>query len=220
MTTCEQTVTVDYTPCVGVNYHGHFYDAVRIGYQCWLKENLRNETDAADHAIADYHAYQDNTTYFNQFGYLYSWYSAVGVTEGDVYASPATHIADNGTEYVQGICPAGWAVPSQNDVSVLNTTAGDVSVLKEASTEYWLPGLEGVYPGTGFNARGGGRYNAALHRYEDRLAAFHFWESNHTMGSLSIESACIYLSCNSVLIVEPNQKNDRKNVRCIRKVAP
>jgi hypothetical protein len=105
-------------------------------------------------------------------------------------------------------------------VTVLNTTAGDVALLKAPSTEYWLPGYEGFDPGTGFNARGGGRYNAALDRYESMKTAFHFWEADQTIGSLSISSGCIAYYCGSVLIVEPNQKNDRKSVRCIRKVAP
>jgi uncharacterized protein (TIGR02145 family) len=220
MDSCYQTVVVNFSPCEGVTYHGHFYGAKRIGYQCWLTEDLRNETDAAGNTIADFHSYKENTENLDKFGYLYSWYSAVGVAEGDNDAVPATYTADDGTEYIQGICPTGWAVPSQHDVTVLNTTAGTVDNLKDPSAGYWLPGYEGFNPGTGFNARGGGRYNATLNRYEGLLTAYHFWEADQTIGALDIMSACITYYCDSVLIVEPNQKNDRKSVRCIRKVAP
>jgi uncharacterized protein (TIGR02145 family) len=185
-----------------------------------LTENLRNTKDAAGNTIADFHSYKENTENLDKFGYLYSWYSAVGVAEGDNDAVPATYTADDGTEYIQGICPTGWAVPSQHDVTVLNTTAGTVDNLKDPSAGYWLPGYEGFNPGTGFNARGGGRYNATLNRYEGLLTAYHFWEADQTIGTLDIMSACITYYCDSVLIVEPNQKNDRKGVRCIRKVAP
>ena len=220
MTTCEQTVVVDYAPCNGVTYKGHPYGAKRIGHQCWLTENLRNTKDAAGNTIADFHSYKEDMVNRDKFGYLYSWYSAVGVTEGDNDTVPTTHIADDGTEYVQGICPTGWAVPSQHDVTVLNTTVGSVDNLKDPSTAYWLPGYEGFNPGTGFNARGGGRYNAALNRYEGLLTAYHFWEADQTIGNIDIMSACIAYYCDSISIVEPNQKNDRKSVRCIRKVAP
>ena len=185
-----------------------------------MTENLRNTKDAAGNTIADFHSYKENTENLDKFGYLYSWYSAVGVAEGDNDAVPATYTADDGTEYIQGICPTGWAVPSQHDVTVLNTTAGTVDNLKDPSAGYWLPGYEGFNPGTGFNARGGGRYNATLNRYEGLLTAYHFWEADQTIGALDIMSACITYYCDSVLIVEPNQKNDRKSVRCIRKVAP
>ncbi len=220
MDSCYQTVVVNFSPCEGVTYHGHFYGAKRIGYQCWLTEDLRNTKDAAGNTIADFHSFNESAENLDKFGYLYSWYSAVGVAEGDNDTVPTTHTADDGTEYVQGICPTGWAVPSQHDVTVLNTTVGSVDNLKDPSTAYWLPGYEGFNPGTGFNARGGGRYNAALNRYEGLLTAYHFWEADQTIGNIDIMSGCIAYYCDSISIVEPNQKNDRKSVRCIRKVAP
>ena len=212
MTTCDQMVIVQYAPCEGVtDYHGHTYDAVRIGHQCWLAEDLR-------WATGDYHTYNEDPANLDKFGYLYSWYTAVNVTEGNVNATPETSIADDGTTYVQGICPAGWAVPSQSDVEALGLNVGTVSTLKDPSTLYWMPGFEGVNPGTGFDARGGGRYNAALGRYEDLRTGYHFWESDAQAGTTSVLSACIAYYCDTVLFAQPNQKNDRKSVRCVRKV--
>jgi uncharacterized protein (TIGR02145 family) len=211
MTTCSQLITVEYAPCEGVtDYHGHDYEAVRVGYQCWLTENLRWPT-------GDHHTFNDDPANLDKFGYLYSWYTAVGVTEGNVNATPTTSTADDGSSYVQGICPPGWAVPSQNDVEILDLATGTVSILKDPSTLYWLPGFEGVADGTGFNARGGGLYNAALGRYEDLKTGFHFWESDATPGSNILESACIAYYCDTLLFNKPNVKNDRKSVRCVRK---
>ena len=213
MTTCNQTVTVDYAPCLRVSYHGHNYDAVRIGSQCWLTEDLR-------WATGNHHAYNEDSSYPEKFGYLYSWYTAVAVTEDDANAVPLMDTADNGTLYVQGICPTGWAVPSMSDIAVLKLFAGTTSLLKDPSTEYWFPGYEGLPGGYGFNARAGGRFNAALNRYEDLLTSYHLWASDATPGSITILSACIAYYCGEIILFDPNQKNDQKSVRCIRKVAP
>ena len=143
----------------------------------------------------------------------------MNVTEGDINAVPDNHfVADNGTHYVQGICPAGWAIPSAADVEVLNSTVGDVDLLKEPSTLYWMPGYEGI-GGSGFLARAGGRYNAALDRYEDLMTAFHFWNSEAPTGTTSVLSSCIAYHCGTVLTNTPNFKSDRKSIRCLRKNA-
>ena len=197
-------------PCTGVTYQGHDYDAVQIGSQCWLAENLR-------WATGDHHAYKDEADNLSKFGYLYSWYTTVGVTEGDNDAVPPTLTADDGTPYVQGICPPGWAVPSMADIAKLNLVPGGTAVLKDPSSEYWFSGYEGIPGGTGFNARGGGRYNAALNRYEDLMTANHFWASDATPGKITILSACVAYYCGQIILTDPNQKNDRKSVRCLRK---
>ena len=197
-------------PCTGVTYQGHDYDAVQIGSQCWLAENLR-------WATGDHHAYKDEADNLSKFGYLYSWYTTVGVTEGDNDAVPPTLTADDGTPYVQGICPPGWAVPSMADIAELNLVPGGTAVLKDPSSEYWFSGYEGIPGGTGFNARGGGRYNAALNRYEDLMTANHFWASDATPGKITILSACVAYYCGQIILTDPNQKNDRKSVRCLRK---
>ena len=198
-------------PCVGVTYQGHDYDAVRIGSQCWLTEDLRV-------SVGDHHYYKDDPAYFEKFGYLYSWFTAVGVNEGDIDTLPPTLTADDGTPYVQGICPAGWAVPSMADIAELDHFVGTTSLLKDPSTDYWLPGFEGATDGTGFNARGCGWYNAAQGRYEDLKTGYHFWAADAQPGTITIYSACTAYYCDTIILTDPNQKNDRKSVRCIRKV--
>ena len=218
MTSCEQTVTVEYTPCVGVTYHDHFYDAVRIGSQCWLTENLRNSQTSNNDAIANYHAYKDDEENLQKFGYLYSWYSAMNVPEGDDTAIPADSIGDNGRPYVQGICPTGWAVGNTTDFAILSTTVGDATLLKDAGASYWATGRGGVTPNSGFNARGGGLYNSTLQRFEDLLTGDHYWKPESTPNSTVAGSAVINYFCDSIMS-EESLKTDLRSVRCIRKVA-
>ena len=216
--TCEQTVMVLYTPCEELAYNGYTYPAKRIGYQCWLTENLRTTTDANGNEIANYHAYRDNDENIDKFGYLYSWYSTVGVTEGSDAAVPVTQVGDNGQPYVQGICPAGWAVCTREDYNELAMTVGDALLLKDASTEYWNEGANGVLPNSGFNSRGSGWFNSNRNRYEDLYTGFHFWQStDDAPGSHSIVNAVISYYCDS-LQDETGLKTDLKSVRCIRKV--
>ena len=216
MTTCDQTVVVEYAPCVAVDYNGYTYPAKRIGHQCWLTESLRTVKDAEGNTIADYHAYKDNATNLQKFGYLYTWYSAVGVAENNNNASPATQIGANGQSYVQGICPDGWAVPTIADYQELYDTIVDVLLLKDAGDDYWYPGLGGVTPNSGFNSRAGGFYHSAMGRYEDILTGDHYWKADNVPGSSSAAMGNVNYFCDSSA---NNQapKADRRSVRCVKK---
>ncbi len=211
MTTCSQKVTVQYAPCEGTitMASGHEYNIKRIGSQCWFTENLREE-------VGDHHAYKDLDANLEKFGYLYSWYTTVGVPEGNDNAAPTTYTADNGTPYVQGICPAGWSVGSVEDYHNLDMYAGSAALLKDPSTQYWFSGYEGVEGGTGFNARGGGWYKSSVGHYEDLMTGYHFWQSDATPGSNVVTNWSIPYYCDS-MVSETNVKSDRKSVRCIRK---
>ena len=188
---------------------GHEYTYKRIGSQCWFTEDLREE-------VGDHHPYKDNDANLEKFGYLYSWYTAAGVPEGNNNA-PTTHIGDDGEPYVQGICPEGWSIGCQADYEILNSYATDVKFLKSTSTQYWQSGMEGETPSTGFDARGGGWYNSSLGRYEDLMTNYRFWTSNSAPGSTIATGGVINYYCDGIMF-EPSQKADRRSVRCIRKV--
>ena len=207
MTSCEQTVTVQFAPCDGtISLGGHDYAYKRIGSQCWFTENLQV---AAGEAVP----YKNEMANKDAFGLLYTWYEAMNVAED---AEPTPQTADNGTPYVQGICPAGWSVGSAEDYNILNATAGDVKRLKDMSTNYWLSGSEGVEPNLGFNARGAGLYNSAFGRFEDLKTNYHFWTSDAQPHSSMATAGEINYYCGD-LLTAPADKHDRMSVRCIRK---
>ena len=219
MDSCTQLVTIQRPECVGVTYHGHPYPAVQIGSQCWLAENLRNEEDADNNSIANFHPLNDDPANVDTYGYLYSWYSAVGVEEGNDAVMPTTYLDDCGDSYVRGICPAGWAVPSQEDVNKLRAAIEDnVSVLKGMDPQYWLPGAAGTTPNTEFNALAGGFYNSATGRYERINLAAYFWESNSTLNVSDVITVVISYYCDYT-IEEISPKTDLRPVRCVRKIA-
>ena len=92
---CPEAATV-------TDYDGNVYNTVKIGNQCWTKENLRSAHYADGQNIADLLAPQNNVGHVAEYGYLYAW---------DAVMHGADHSSANPSG-VQGICPAGWHVPS------------------------------------------------------------------------------------------------------------
>ena len=97
-TACNSTLT---------DYDGNVYHMVRLGTQCWMKENLRTTHYPNGEEIP---VFVDNdmsgTPYryangdVNIYGYNYNWHAAA-------YNVPATE-----TTTIQGVCPNGWHLPS------------------------------------------------------------------------------------------------------------
>ena len=114
---------LDGHPCPGAatltDIDNNTYNTVRIGNQCWMKENLRT-TRYANGALIPFISDINNDTVTSMtvpyryaplgniinnvptYGYLYNW-SAVMHGAVSSYSNPSG---------VQGICPTGWHVPS------------------------------------------------------------------------------------------------------------
>ncbi len=101
------------------DYDGNVYQTVEIGHQCWMKENLRT-IHYADGTIIPVGAELSETTAYRYYpndnsanvpiyGYLYNW-TAVMHGAASSNANPSG---------VQGICPEGWHVPSETELTQL-----------------------------------------------------------------------------------------------------
>lgn len=102
-------------PTSVVDYDGNVYNTVLIGSQCWMKENLKTThysngtfvemgTVASPDEPSRFFPNNDSTR-VGSYGYLYNWRGALG-TETESFANPSG---------VQGICPAGWHLPSSGE---------------------------------------------------------------------------------------------------------
>ena len=91
---------------------GNVYNTVRIGEQCWMKENLRTTHyadgtaiefgDSTSTTIPLYYDFSTSVLAFEERGYLYNWPAVMnGLASSE--ANPSG---------VQGVCPDGWHVPS------------------------------------------------------------------------------------------------------------
>lgn len=112
--------TQDGRPCPNAatvtDRDGNVYNTVKIGNQCWMKENLRT-TKYADgtsiqqstgSSLTDSKVWRyPNGSSSNKaaYGLLYNWYAAV--------RQSSTSFSNNSNPSgVQGVCPSGWHIPS------------------------------------------------------------------------------------------------------------
>ena len=111
---------------------GNSYDAVLIGDQVWMAENLRTTRfpDGMDIPLGttgsispcrfvpgNGQSNEENSGNEARFGYLYNW-PAVMYGDSSSSANPSG---------VQGICPSGWHVPSSAEWSqLINYVSGQI----------------------------------------------------------------------------------------------
>lgn len=148
---------------------GNEYNWVKIGDQVWMAENLaylpsvnmvaHGSEDAAGSYyyvygydgtnVADAKATDNYATY----GVLYNWTAAM-----DGEASSTTNPSG-----IQGVCPAGWHLPSDAEWTELTDYLGGTVAggkLKETGTTHWKSPNTGATNETGFTALPGGlRYS-------------------------------------------------------------
>jgi uncharacterized protein (TIGR02145 family) len=133
------TSTINYTklaPCPGtptVYYAGQTYHTVQIGSQCWLVENLnvgtmiKGSQNQTNNGEIEKYCYDDSSSNCAAYGGMYQWAEAVQYQNGATdSSSPNPAFSGN----VQGICPAGWHIPTYNEFDTLETTVNVDVALK------------------------------------------------------------------------------------------
>lgn len=222
-------------PCPNVptvtDYDGNTYNTVKIGDQCWMKENLRTKhfangtsipTGSAQSYTSPYYydySYCNSNIPHTQCGYLYNW---VAVMNGAV----SSNANPSG---VQGICPTGWHVPSdaewtqlENYVGLLHPCNGNSSNIAKSlsSTNGWNNSFYNCSPGnssstnnaTGFSGVPAGLYSNGGQDYDGESA--YFWSSTKYNSTYSFYRRLKY---NSESIYRDDIANNAGlSVRCIR----
>ena len=105
---------------------GQTYKTVKIGDQWWMAENLNYETDNS-------FCYNDSAEYCEKYGRLYTWAAAIDSVKlandadnpQDCGYGKTCEVASAGSAtLIQGICPSGWHLPSNEEWSALFTAVG------------------------------------------------------------------------------------------------
>ena len=145
---------------------GNVYKIITIGDQVWMAENLaylpsvNMVADGSEDAAGSYYyvygydgtnvADAKATDNYATYGVLYNWTAAM-----DGEASSTTNPSG-----IQGVCPAGWHLPSDAEWKELTNYLGGTSVaagkLKETGTSHWEWKNTGATNETGFTALPGG----------------------------------------------------------------
>jgi uncharacterized protein (TIGR02145 family) len=183
---------------------GLAYPTVQIGYQCWMAQNLNYAPSSGSTWC-----YDNEPDYCDTYGRLYDWVTAMQIS--DYYYSSVWGVRDNH----QGICPAGWHMPTEADWTRLRnhvflySESGEIGTGLKATTGW--EGGEGD-DDFGFMAlpggvrSSGGVFNAAGD-------AGVWWSSEYS--SLGAETMTLDASF-SYAILSAGAKDDAFSVRCIK----
>jgi uncharacterized protein (TIGR02145 family) len=163
---------------------GNTYNTVLIGTQCWTKENLKvtkyNDGTAIPDETANTAAgwnvlttgarsdYTGAVSYIGTYGYLYNWYAAKGESTSGI------------TTY-KNICPDGWHVPTDGELTALITQLGGNpgagGKMKSTGTTLWNSPNTGADDSSGFSGLPGGARGNGGSVFDIGASAF-FWTSS------------------------------------------
>jgi uncharacterized protein (TIGR02145 family) len=214
-------IYVECGPCPGiptVTYEGQVYNTALIDNQCWLKENLNvgeminANTNQANNGVIEKYCYDNDSANCDEYGGLYKW------SEMMEYAS---------TQGVQGICPPGWHIPTNDEWYILE---GTVDSQYPVGHPIWNPyGFQGYDAGLnlkstsgwyfkgngtdlfGFSAFPGGKYYY-IYGFIGLGSNGTFWSSTNSTRPWSRD---LYEHSDGVDINNNNPDNGR-SVRCLK----
>ncbi|PIT94885.1 hypothetical protein COT98_01805 [Candidatus Falkowbacteria bacterium CG10_big_fil_rev_8_21_14_0_10_39_9] len=197
------------------------YPIVNIYNQCWMAKNLNygtmitGVTVQANNSISEKYCYANNSSNCSTYGGLYQWAEAVQYLNGatnSVGWSPAP------TGNVQGLCPSGWHLPTDSEITSLTTYLGGVSVaggkIKETTTTHWNSPNTGANNSSGFTALP----NGERHRSTGAFAYLGEWAniwSSSNYNSLQAWSRALYSGAESVYLSASN-KSYGYSIRCLK----
>ena len=214
----------------------NLYSAVQIGNQCWMSENLAylpsvSPSSAGSSTTPYYYVYgyqgtsvsaAKATSNYSTYGVLYNWPAAMaGATSSNSVPSG-----------VQGICPSGWHLPSDEEWKILEgevdsqygypdpewdgwgwrgTDAG--GNLKEIGTTHWDYPNVGATNNSGFTALPAGRRysNGSFSNLGSNTL---FWSSTENNSSHAWYRYLHYT--NADVHRDGYNKTDGFSVRCIK----
>ena len=217
------------------DYDGNKYKAVEIGKQVWMAENLRTTHYANGESIplgsqgvstptACCYVPNNDESNVPIYGYLYNW-SAV------MHGSSSSNKNPSG---VQGICPNGWHVPSDEEWAQLTDYVNSQSEYKcggeeesiakaLASTTGWkscpkaclVGNDQGSNNATGFSAFPAGNY---FGDYLEFGNGAYFWSATEH-NDYSAYYCYLYYYAYGMFMFETGKntgKNTGNSVRCVR----
>lgn len=140
---------------------GNIYKTVTIAHQTWMAENLRYVYSVVGSSTGSetspyYYVYGYQGTNVSaaiaattEYGVLYNWTAAMAKAES----------TDENPSNVQGVCPAGWHLPSDAEWTELSDYLGGTGAggkLKDSSSTYWNHPNYNATDEFGFGALPGG----------------------------------------------------------------
>lgn len=189
-----------------VDYEGRIYHTVKIGEQCWFRENLNvgvridgiQNQDPANTFIEKY-CFDDNEENCDLYGGLYQWDEMMSYA-----SSPGSG----------GICPEGWSIPSDQEWTALTDFLGGEAVAgtKLKSADGWFGNGNGTNISGFTGLPNGNRGNNGVFNDLTRMA--YFWSSTPA-GASEAWNRKLYFDSDGVTKYNSFKTNGFA-VRCIR----
>ena len=182
---------------------GNVYNVVRIGTQLWLKENLKTTKYRDGTTIPNV---TDNTVWTSLTSGAYCWQSN-DINNKNTYGALYNFhtIADN-----RKLCPIGWHVPTQTELSTLMNYVGSDGYKLKASS-LWSNSNSNNNE-SGFTALPSGSRNLSGLFYGVG-SSFYLWSSTE---SNTTEAFYLLLVEDGVIYQTSFNKIDGFSVRCLR----
>ena len=165
-----------------------------------MTENLNFGTailegqDQTNNGTMEKYCYDNLVANCNVYGGLYQWAEMVQYLNG---ATNTTSWNPVPAGPVQGICPAGWHLPTDAEWVTLTSYLGGTGVaggsMKETGTAHWLTPNTGATNSSGFTAMPGGRAGVGLSSNAYLWSASEFIVVDAWARSLSYANAGVNL---------------------------
>jgi len=229
------TIVIDEKSCpeaqTVTDIESNVYATVKIGNQCWMRDNLRTTMYADSTAIAAgndtsstvpyYYDYNESGIKWKDRGYLYNWAAVMN-------GADTSNAVPSG---VQGICPEGWHVPSDAEWTILEQTQTNMDVTgtgwrgdhagklagegwSSSTTTAGAPGnaFDTAHNTSGFSAVPAGNFNGSSFDYAGNYAFF--WSSTQCNSNSAWHRSLYYgyaIVCRYDYV-----KNYGFSVRCLK----
>ena len=196
------------------DYDGNVYETVVIGTKEWFSENLRSLHYSDGTPISGVSSPNNDDDMVEHYGKLYTWEAAMNGEASD-NSNPGT---------VQGVCPAGWRLPSDAEMSQLTEYLGGVSLaggkLKSTRTApqdhpRWNSPNSGANNESGFTGYPAGRKNADGSTIGFGTGGY-FWTSTENNASEAF-GYLLYYSLTG-FYKDSGTKDFGFSVRCVREL--
>ena len=210
---------------------GNVYDAVQIGEQLWMAENLRTThyADGTEIPLGDSTVFgaayrylpNGNEGNVSTCGYLYNYAAAVGTD------------ANIANVLVQGVCPEGWHVPndaewtqltnyvsSQSDFVMGNDAQNIAKALasttgwKSSNNDYAVGNNPSLNNATGFSTLPAGSFYNNVYTYFNYTA--NFWSSTQVNATSAWIRSLYYGNPKVLRYGYSGNKSGAYSVRCLQ----
>jgi uncharacterized protein (TIGR02145 family) len=195
---------------------GNNYNAIEIGTQVWMKENLKT-TKFNDNFLVP--LVTDNTTWAGLKSPGYCWYNNDETGYKSVYGALYNwYTVDDASNGHKNVCPLGWHVPNDAEWTTLTNYLGGASIaggkMKESGTAHWGTPNTDADNSSGFTALPGGYRKRDGTSYLDNGYYGYWWSTSVYGVVLSWYRQLSYNNSNAEQTMTYNSEGI--SIRCVK----